>query len=195
MHVFGDLVVFLDRTPQAAQARRRRLDDLAGAEYRSDAEIFVGTPAQLADVLQEWHAAGLSGFRLRPAALPHDLAQITEGLVPELRRRGLFRTGLRGGHASRVARVGPSRQPLRDRVTYQNFPTEDLQMSKPIKQIHLAAHFPGVNNTTVWSDPAAGSHIEFSSFAQFAQTAERGKFDFLFLAEGLAAARAERPYL
>src|ERR1700684_3862983 len=58
-------------------------------------------------------------------------------------------------------------------------------MSKPIKQIHLAAHFPGVNNNTVWSDPAAGSHIEFNSFAQFAQTAERGKFDFLFLAEGL----------
>ncbi|MCW2541247.1 MAG: FMN-dependent oxidoreductase, nitrilotriacetate monooxygenase family [Frankiales bacterium] len=58
-------------------------------------------------------------------------------------------------------------------------------MSKPIKQIHLAAHFPGVNNTTVWSDPAAGSHIEFSSFAHLAQTAERAKFDFLFLAEGL----------
>jgi FMN-dependent oxidoreductase (nitrilotriacetate monooxygenase family) len=53
------------------------------------------------------------------------------------------------------------------------------------KQIHLAAHFPGVNNTTVWSDPAAGSHIEFDSFKRFAQTAERGKFDFLFLAEGL----------
>ncbi|TXJ77433.1 LLM class flavin-dependent oxidoreductase [Streptomyces lavendulae] len=58
-------------------------------------------------------------------------------------------------------------------------------MSKPLKQIHLAAHFPGVNNTTVWSDPAAGSHIEFSSFAHFARTAERAKFDFLFLAEGL----------
>src|ERR1700734_3853712 len=58
-------------------------------------------------------------------------------------------------------------------------------MNKPIKQIHLAAHFPGVNNTTVWSDPAAGSHIDFSSFASFAQTAERGKFDFLFLPEGL----------
>ena len=53
------------------------------------------------------------------------------------------------------------------------------------KQIHLAAHFPGVNNTTVWSDPAAGSHIEFDSFRKFAQTAERGKFDFMFLAEGL----------
>ena len=53
------------------------------------------------------------------------------------------------------------------------------------KQIHLAAHFPGVNDTTVWSDPAAGSHIEFDSFRRFAQTAERGKFDFMFLAEGL----------
>jgi FMN-dependent oxidoreductase (nitrilotriacetate monooxygenase family) len=58
-------------------------------------------------------------------------------------------------------------------------------MSKPLKQIHLAAHFPGVNNTTVWSDPASGSHIEFDSFVRFAQTAERGKFDFMFLAEGL----------
>ncbi|GGS99443.1 NtaA/DmoA family FMN-dependent monooxygenase [Streptomyces griseoviridis] len=58
-------------------------------------------------------------------------------------------------------------------------------MSKPVKLIHLAAHFPGVNNTTVWSDPRAGSHIEFSSFAHFARTAERAKFDFLFLAEGL----------
>jgi FMN-dependent oxidoreductase (nitrilotriacetate monooxygenase family) len=58
-------------------------------------------------------------------------------------------------------------------------------MPRPIKQIHLAAHFPGVNNTTVWSDPRSGSHIDFGSFAHFAQTAERAKFDFLFLAEGL----------
>src|SRR3954451_22267274 len=56
---------------------------------------------------------------------------------------------------------------------------------KPLKQVILAAYFPGVNNTTVWSDPASGSQIEFDSFVHFAQTAERGKFDFLFLAEGL----------
>jgi FMN-dependent oxidoreductase (nitrilotriacetate monooxygenase family) len=53
------------------------------------------------------------------------------------------------------------------------------------KQIKLAAHFPGVNNTTVWSDPASGSQIDFASFEHLARTAERGKFDFLFLAEGL----------
>jgi FMN-dependent oxidoreductase (nitrilotriacetate monooxygenase family) len=54
-----------------------------------------------------------------------------------------------------------------------------------LKQIHLAAHFPGVNNTTVWTDPASGSQIDFASFIHLAQTAERGKFDFFFLAEGL----------
>ncbi len=58
-------------------------------------------------------------------------------------------------------------------------------MTKPVKQIHLAAHFPGVNNTTVWSDPTSGSQTDFSSFVHLAQTAERGKFDFFFLAEGL----------
>jgi alkanesulfonate monooxygenase SsuD/methylene tetrahydromethanopterin reductase-like flavin-dependent oxidoreductase (luciferase family) len=57
--------------------------------------------------------------------------------------------------------------------------------SPPPRQIHLAAHFPGVNNTTVWSDPASGSHIDFASFEHLARTAERAKFDFLFLAEGL----------
>jgi alkanesulfonate monooxygenase SsuD/methylene tetrahydromethanopterin reductase-like flavin-dependent oxidoreductase (luciferase family) len=58
-------------------------------------------------------------------------------------------------------------------------------MSRSRRQIHLAAHFPGVNNTTVWSDPDAGSHIAFESFVHLAQTAERAKFDFFFLAEGL----------
>lgn len=53
------------------------------------------------------------------------------------------------------------------------------------EQIHLAVHFPGVNHTTVWSDPASGSQIDFSSFVTLARTAERAKFDFFFLAEGL----------
>ena len=88
VRVFADLVVFLGATPELAAARRARLDELAGREYRSDAEVFVGTPAQLADLLQQWHAAGAAGFRLRPAGLPHDLLHITDGLVPELRRRG-----------------------------------------------------------------------------------------------------------
>lgn len=96
VRVYADLVTFLDDSPQAAAARRNRLDELAGREYSSDAAIFVGTPQQLADLLQQWHAAGATGFRLRPATLPHDLQQITDGLVPELQRRGVFRTDYGG---------------------------------------------------------------------------------------------------
>jgi alkanesulfonate monooxygenase SsuD/methylene tetrahydromethanopterin reductase-like flavin-dependent oxidoreductase (luciferase family) len=93
VHVFGDLVVFLDGDAATARARRDRLDERAGAEHTSDAAVFVGTPAGLADQLTDWAQAGLTGFRLRPATLPHDLRQVTTALVPELQRRGLFRTG------------------------------------------------------------------------------------------------------
>ncbi|MFD5520308.1 LLM class flavin-dependent oxidoreductase [Streptomyces sp. NPDC127066] len=91
VHVFGDLVVFLDDDPRAAEVRRERLDALAGHPYTSDARIFTGTPAELADLLQELGEAGLSGFRLRPAVAGHDLPAITRALVPELQRRGVFR--------------------------------------------------------------------------------------------------------
>jgi alkanesulfonate monooxygenase SsuD/methylene tetrahydromethanopterin reductase-like flavin-dependent oxidoreductase (luciferase family) len=92
LSVLGDVVVFLDDTAEAAAARKRRLDALLGHEYVSDAHVFVGTPAQLADLALDWEGAGLAGLRLRPGVLPHDLEQVTRGLVPELQRRGAFRT-------------------------------------------------------------------------------------------------------
>lgn len=91
--VFGDLVVFLDETSAAATDRLARLDDRDGAEFTSDAAVFAGTVDDLADLLLELHSAGLSGFRLRPGALPHDLVAITRGLVPVLQARGAFRRG------------------------------------------------------------------------------------------------------
>jgi alkanesulfonate monooxygenase SsuD/methylene tetrahydromethanopterin reductase-like flavin-dependent oxidoreductase (luciferase family) len=97
LHVFGDLVVFLDDTKAAAVARKQRLDERAGAEFQSDAHVYAGPAAGLADLLADWSNAGLSGFRLRPAVLPHDLTHITDRLVPELQRRGLFRAGYPGG--------------------------------------------------------------------------------------------------
>src|SRR5580692_9070881 len=92
VHVFGDLVVFLDEPGGETGAERKaRLDDLAGYPYASDATIFTGTAAGLADLLQAWQASGLSGFRLRPGAIPQDLHTITRGLVAELQRRAAFR--------------------------------------------------------------------------------------------------------
>ncbi|WP_369393650.1 LLM class flavin-dependent oxidoreductase [Streptomyces sp. CG1] len=91
LHVFGDLVVFLDDSGAQAEARRDRLDTLAGEPYTGDARIFTGTAVQLADLLQELADGGLTGFRLRPAVAGHDLPRISRDLVPELRRRGRFR--------------------------------------------------------------------------------------------------------
>ena len=54
------------------------------------------------------------------------------------------------------------------------------------KQIILAAYVGGVNEHTLWEHPEAGSQIAFSTFKHVAQTAERGRFDYFFLAEGLA---------
>ncbi|MFE7130996.1 LLM class flavin-dependent oxidoreductase [Streptomyces sp. NPDC057638] len=91
LHIFGDLLVFLDDDRTAARERKARLDTLAGPAPASDAKVFTGTPSDLADLLLEWRGAGLSGFRLRPAVLAHDLERITRDLVPELQRRGAFR--------------------------------------------------------------------------------------------------------
>ncbi|GAA3854438.1 NtaA/DmoA family FMN-dependent monooxygenase [Streptomyces sedi] len=60
------------------------------------------------------------------------------------------------------------------------------ESARPRKRIILGAFLSGVNHHTVWSAPEAGSQIAFSSFEHLARTAERGKFDFFFLAEGLA---------
>ncbi|MEU8146777.1 LLM class flavin-dependent oxidoreductase [Nonomuraea sp. NPDC048901] len=98
LRVFADLVVFLG---DDAAERKARLDGLDGAELRSDAAIFTGTPEELAELLLQWRRAGIEGFRLRPGALPYDLEAITRGLTAELRGRGAFRrsyeaTTLRG---------------------------------------------------------------------------------------------------
>jgi alkanesulfonate monooxygenase SsuD/methylene tetrahydromethanopterin reductase-like flavin-dependent oxidoreductase (luciferase family) len=97
VRVLADLVVFLGPSASAAADRKARLDELAGDVYASDAAIFTGTPAELADLIADWRQAGLSGFRLRPGAIPDDLESITRQLVPELQRRGLFRTAYEAG--------------------------------------------------------------------------------------------------
>jgi len=57
----------------------------------------VGTPEQVADVMQEWwegHAA--DGFNLMPAVMPSGLKDFVDQVVPVLQQRGLFRTEYSG---------------------------------------------------------------------------------------------------
>jgi alkanesulfonate monooxygenase SsuD/methylene tetrahydromethanopterin reductase-like flavin-dependent oxidoreductase (luciferase family) len=98
LQIHADLTVFLDQDAGASGlARKNRLDELAGQEYTSDAAVFTGSVEGLADLLLAWREAGLDGFRLRPAVIPDDLEAVTRGLVPELRRRGAYRSSYGSG--------------------------------------------------------------------------------------------------
>jgi N-acetyl-S-(2-succino)cysteine monooxygenase len=53
---------------------------------------FTGTPEQLADTIEEWFTAGAAdGFNIMPPVLPSGLREFVDHVIPELRKRGLFR--------------------------------------------------------------------------------------------------------
>ena len=57
----------------------------------------IGTAADIADTMQEWFDAGAcDGFNITPAMLPGGGADFVDMVVPELQRRGLFRTAYEG---------------------------------------------------------------------------------------------------
>lgn len=99
-------------TPTDAAALRSILDEVRAAggaqlkvfadvvvsfggdgDFRSDAVVFAGTPAELVDMLLEWQLLGIDGARLRPAANFTDLRRIVDEVVPLLQRAGRFRSG------------------------------------------------------------------------------------------------------
>jgi FMN-dependent oxidoreductase (nitrilotriacetate monooxygenase family) len=55
--------------------------------------VLYGTPAQMADDMQEWlEAEACDGFNLLFAHYPKPLEEFVDLVVPELQRRGIFRT-------------------------------------------------------------------------------------------------------
>ncbi len=58
---------------------------------------LIGTAAEVADDLQEWfEQGGADGFNVMPAQMPDGLNEFAEFVIPELQRRGLFRTAYEG---------------------------------------------------------------------------------------------------
>ena len=58
---------------------------------------IVGTPVQVADQLQSWFENGAAdGFNVLPPVLPGSLDDFVDLVIPELQRRGLFRTAYEG---------------------------------------------------------------------------------------------------
>ena len=78
------------------QARRDKLTFwelcLANAGPRGHA-LSIGTPSQVADEMEHWFKDGAAdGFNVMPAWLPGSLKDFVDLVIPELQRRGLFRT-------------------------------------------------------------------------------------------------------
>ena len=73
---------------------RQVYERIAGA--RGHREI-VGTPAQIADQLEEWfNNEAADGFNIQPPTFLEGFKDIVEKVIPELQRRGIFRTEYEG---------------------------------------------------------------------------------------------------
>jgi FMN-dependent oxidoreductase (nitrilotriacetate monooxygenase family) len=59
--------------------------------------VIYGTPKRIADILEEWFTGGLAdGFVVMPAYFPGAFDDFVDRVVPELQRRGLYRTEYAG---------------------------------------------------------------------------------------------------
>ena len=73
---------------------RELYNNIAGA--RGHREI-IGTPTQVADQLQEWFENGAAdGFNIMAPTFPQGFNDIVELVIPELQRRGIFKTEYAG---------------------------------------------------------------------------------------------------
>lgn len=73
---------------------RQLLHRLAGARGH---HVVAGTPLQVADIITAWFEGGAAdGFNVMPPMYPQLLQAFTDGVVPILQDRGLFRTEYAG---------------------------------------------------------------------------------------------------
>ena len=99
----------LPLTDSGQRSRQQLLSDLALRENLTLAQLgrriaggrghysLIGTPVQIADELQRWFENGAAdGFNILVPHLPGGLEDFAQWVVPELQRRGLFRTEYSG---------------------------------------------------------------------------------------------------
>jgi len=58
--------------------------------------VFVGTPARVADQMQDWFETACDGFVISATHSPGAYEDFVRLVVPELQRRGLFQTEYAG---------------------------------------------------------------------------------------------------
>lgn len=93
IQAFRDRVVMLSGRPNPSprdfveHTRRGTLDEFP---------VFMGSPAQIADQMEEWYGIACDGFVIAGSHAPGAYEDFVRLVVPELQRRGLFRREHRG---------------------------------------------------------------------------------------------------
>jgi N-acetyl-S-(2-succino)cysteine monooxygenase len=103
---------------EMARRERMTLRDLYNVTAAARGHwVIYGTPARIADVLEDWFGSGLAdGFIVMPAYFPGAFDDFVDRVVPELQRRGLFRKDYVG--STLRDHLGPAgdREATRERV-------------------------------------------------------------------------------
>ena len=94
---------------EASKSIRARVLEIAGGEQLTVAQLahrfavsrtsvsMIGTPKMIADEMEAWfREGGADGFAIAPPVLPLSLDAFVDSVVPELQRRGLYRTCYEG---------------------------------------------------------------------------------------------------
>jgi FMN-dependent oxidoreductase (nitrilotriacetate monooxygenase family) len=89
------LTLALMARAKAERLTVRQLFDVAMCGFWSLG--LIGTPAMVADTMEEWFTTGAAdGFLVQPPYMPQGAEDFVDLVIPELQRRGLFRTEYEG---------------------------------------------------------------------------------------------------
>jgi FMN-dependent oxidoreductase (nitrilotriacetate monooxygenase family) len=103
------VTLLMDMARRDRMTIRQLYTQIAGGRGHFD---ICGTPTHIADVMQEWFETGAAdGFNVMPPMFPDSLCDFVDKVVPELQRRGLFRTNYEG--KTLRENLGLSRPPSR----------------------------------------------------------------------------------
>lgn len=104
-----DEPVPLARIPSQSNFHQIYFDEIAGLirqgltlrevckRYNRSKAVFLGNAQEIADEMQDWVESGAcDGFMIAFPVLPDCLDDVVEEVIPELQRRGLFKTDYRG---------------------------------------------------------------------------------------------------
>jgi len=90
----GRLKVLKDTAQRENMTIRQLYTRIAGTRGHN---LVIGTPTDIADQMEAWFSGGAAdGFNIMPQMLPGSLVDFIDLVIPELQRRGLFRTAYEG---------------------------------------------------------------------------------------------------